>query len=761
MTKLRKKRRGLAILTTLLVLVLLLGLIAAFLTVNRAGNRFTVSSVERRQAQDAVLTALSYAWYNLEQNRDFGTGTFSGTESYPVAAPVLRLTKSLSGDTATATGDYSPVGNFAQPLGNITLTIRNNLRSTTPLDGVVPQRSVLVKAEVQIGGVSRKLETLLKPEPPSHEGLGAGRNLLLDDVSGLLRIASQDPYVNRIRAGDDLFLPSEDDVRFVKHGVAASTDRLMVGGSDLAAASDAAIQSAGDVSGGTYQPNATDSFKILDMDEADLSLPTNNSNLEGGTWTFGDITHYEYKPQAVPYEFDVPNPGGVGHHTVSGSVNRYRRRSSLYNVLTSPTGRKWAASTAIPGSTGVWEPPPPPTYDSVAGAASYGFASDTTGFVGPGAASIAKKDAHQIAPGFKANVVTAQLVVNPGYKINFSGNFIVEGEGDRKPELYFGYDMTLPDGVSPGGVVSQEFDNGPLGIESAKNDPASYMGVITTTGDFDVKGGVLGYGSMLADGNVTVKASSGLRTAPGLGVIVKGQNIVINPATEPEPALPGEPINTDHPVLSSAISGDWADYNDWLNFDAATRNARISDLKGRSAGSDATTLWGQFNTQIGGGGTLPALTGWPSTLTVEHYVRLKEFYQTRATGYNAGLGDETWLDLSARQVDAEKRIASIINDAANWAKSYKKTLQEAMTTPPTEIPDMYMQGLVYAEDNITINASGALKLEGAVVAKNGDLRINDATNVDVVYDRGMLDDLVSGGPAGSPIKLEKVFFILE
>lgn len=756
MVKNRRKKQGLAILTTLLILVLLLGLIGAFLTVNRAGNRFTISSVERRQAQDAALTALSYAWFKLEKDRDFGTGSFAGVETYPVASPMLRLTKTLTGDQAVGTGEYSPTGDWANPTGTITVTIRNNLRSTTPLDGVVPQRAVLVKAEVAVGGIERKLEVLLKPEPPAHEGLGSGQNLFLDDVSGLLRIASKDPYVNRIRAGNDLLMPSENDVRFLKHGVAASSNRLQVGGSDLSGASDAAVQAAGDTSGGTYMPNATGDFKIDDLDPNDLSLPTTNTDLEGGTWTFGDITHYEFKVQNVPYEFEVSTPGG-GSTTVSGSVNRYRRRSSLYNVLTSPTGRKWAAGTAIPGSTSPWEPPPPPTYDSVGGAASYGFGTDDTGFAG--GVSLPTTDAHEIGPGFKANVVTAQMVVRSGYKINFGGDFVVQGEGDRQPELYFGYDMTLPDGVSPGGVVSQESLAG--GLEAAQNDPATYMGVITSTGNFDVQGGVLGYGSMLADGDVTIKASSGLRTAPGLGVIVKGQNIVINPATEPEPALPGEPVNTDHPVLSSAIGSDWSDYNDWLDFDASTRNTRVADLKSRSAGATASTMWSQFDAQIGNGGTLPTLSGWPGTMTVEHYVRLKEFYQTVATGYNGGDGDATWLDMSARQVDAEKRIASIINDAANWAKSYKQTLQQVLTTPPANVPDMYMQGLIFAEDDITINADGTLKLEGAVVSKNGSVRINNATDVDVVYDRGMLDDLVSGGPPNAPIKLEKVFFILE
>jgi len=341
-----------------------------------------------------------------------------------------------------------------------------------------------------------------------------------------------------------------------------------------------------------------------------------------------------------------------------------------------------------------------------------------------------------------------------------NGDFVVTGEGDRSPELYFGYDLT------DGGVAQQESLN--EGLEEAQNRPAEFMGALVATGDLNVTGGVLGYGSMIAGGDLTIKASSGLRTAPGLGVVVKGQNVIVNPSTEPEPGLPGEPINVDYPIFRDAIQaesgGNWSQYDNWLDHQLDTRNAVINSLGSTSAGATAASLWGTLNTEIGDGGPFPAadLSGWPvGNITINQYVRLKEFYQTVSTGYNGGDGDIRWLDLNDRIEDADSRGAAVLDGAAYWAKSYKKSVQEYLTSPDPGLPEMYMEGLIYAEQDIIFNATGkSVKLEGAVVARNGSITINGASKIDLVYDRELLDDLLgSNGLDGAT--LEKVFFVID
>lgn len=763
-----RKKRGLAIITTLMILSLLLALISAFLVVNRAGNKFTLNSLEKRQAQDIALTALGYAWYELEKDQNWATVPPSAsTVQYPVSAPIIRFSQRLDGDTLVGDGVYAPNGNLAQPIGTVELRVRNNLKNTkNELTGIVPPRSVSVEATVRVGSITRKLDTLLRPKALSHESASAGRDLLLDDIDGLVRIESKDLYVNRIRSGNDLLLPDSDSVRFLKHGVAASGDRLKLGSTNLAGASDTVIKNAGDTVGGTFLPNSAPP-NIKEFNPDDFDLPTDVSSIEAGEWRFGGATKREYIPHDLNFEEVINSFTG---ETRRGRTRRYQKKESTYDTLTSPSGRVYPAKLARLGST-KFEPPYTPsggTYESEAAANSYGSDSPgESGFFHEGTGEIASgtpatpSDVHEIAPGVEVNVVTAQVVIHHGKKITSSGNLIFDGSGARSPELYFGYDL------SEGGVASQTaLDDG---LDAAKNDPSKYMAAIVANGDINVTGGYIGYGSLIAGGNLTIKASSGLSAAPGLGVLVKGNNIIINPATEPEPALPGAVVDTDYAVFRDAVNadsgGDWTNYNNWLSHTQTTRDNMISSLRGRSTGISASTAWSNFDSQIGDGGSFPSgllsSNGWSSgNLSVDQYVRLKTYYQTLAYGYNDGDGDPSWLNLSEHVEDSADRVENVLNGIAQWAESYKVSFKAFLDNPDPGLPDMFTEGLVFADNNITINADDKfVKLVGAVVAKNGDLRIDNASKLDLVYDRTLLDSLYLG--LGGAVKLERVFFTFE
>ena len=754
------QRRGLAILTTLLVIALLLGLLSAFLVVNRAGNRLTVNSVERRQAQDAALTAFDYARYSLEKDRLWADRDtpLSGSDQFPFVSPIAKfnLGNNADGD-GFITGEYSPSRDFASPLATVEMTVRNNLKSKTELAASVPKRAVNIRVVAKVGGVTRVVEGLLRPQVQSHESLAAGRDIDLSSTAGLTRFESKDPYVNRVRAGSDLFLPPNSDVRFLKHGEAASTDRLRLGSQSLESASDAAVIAAGDISGGNFLTNAPSGFTIADFDDSELDLPSQNESLPAGEWRFGDAVKVEY----ISHNLSYARTGPMGVPLPPGQVQRYQKKSSTYNILTAPNGQKYAAGTAIVGTT-VFDPPFPPAgfYPSEGAASSYGLGAAGPGGYGDTGAMYPESDVHTLTPGVEANVVTAQMVIHPGKNIQLSGDFIVTADGSRSPELYFGYDL------SPGGVATQTaLVNG---IEAAKDSPSTYMASIEANGDVNVTGGLLGYGSIIAGGDVTIKASSGLRAAPDLGVLVKGNNIIINAATEPEPALPGEPINVDYAIYRSAIvaesGGDWTQYNNWLDHDAATRGPIITNLKTQSSGATASSHWATFNAEIGGGGPYPAslLSSWPGgNINLGQYMRLKEYYQTVATGYNDGDGDVTLLNLSSREDDVSGRIQNVLNGIAQWAESYKKTFQAYLDSPDPGLPDMFIEGLLYADDSIIVNASGkSVRLEGAVVAKTGDIKINGASKAEAIYDRELVDNLYSAGGTG-PMLLEKVFMTFE
>lgn len=755
------KKRGMAIITTLMILSLLLALISAFLVVNRAGNKFTVNSLEKRQAQDGALAAFNCALMELEKNRDWGTKA-EPISSYPNVGPVLKFTFTWddTSKTLTGTSDYNPNG----ASGSVVLKVRNNLSKSKVgeiLEGIVPPSSVSVEATVKVGSVTRKLDTLLRPKPLSHESASAGGNLLLDDVAGLLRIESKDPYVNQVRAGKDLDLPGADDVRFLKQGVAASSQNLNVGGTNLASAPSATVTSFGNTSGGTYLPKA-DKPEVQTFDPSDFDLPDDVSTLEAGTWTFGGRVKTEYVSHHLNYETHDPVTGARGP---DGHTDRHQKKESTYDTLTSPSGKIYPAAAARLGST-VLDPPydPAPSYPDESSASAYGYgATGPTGFLGAFGTpdpSAVPSDVHTLATGVEVNVVTAQLALSPGRRVEVAGNLVFTGTGTRNPELYFGYD------ISGGGVATEtSLDDG---IDAAKASPADYMSAIMADGDINVTGGYVGYGSLIAGGDVTLKASSGLSVAPGLGVLVKGRNVIINPATEPEPALPGANVDADYSVFRDAVNadcgGDWTSYNQWLDHTADTRDGMLNSLGTRSSGLTASAAWASFDAQIGDGGAMPALPGWPGgNITIDQYVRLKTFYQTKSYGYDDGNGDPTWLQLTTRQDDAKGRVENVLNGIAQWAKSYKKTMQAFLASPDPGLPDMFTEGLIFAEQNVVINANNkSVKLVGSVIANQGDFQVNDATKLDLVYDRGLVDALHLGtSKAGKPINLEKVFFTLE
>lgn len=756
----KKNKNGLAIITTLMILSLLLALMSAFLMVNRAGNKLTVSSLEKRQAQDAALTALNYAWFMLEKDRDWAVPgqPLASSAQYPIVTPIVQLSQTFDGDTMVGTGVFAPNGNLSSPAGTVELRVRNNLDNRDELDGSVPPRSISVEATVNIGGVTRKLDTLMRPKALSHESAAAGRDLLLDDIAGLMRIESKDLYVNRIRAGRDAHLPSADDVRFLKHGIAASVDRLKSGSNDLASASDAFVKAAGETSGGTYLPNAT-APNISNFDPNDFDLPTDTSSLESGMWTFGGAIKVEYIEHDVGYD----EHDAFGVKKGEGHTKRHQKKESTYDILRSPSGKVYPAKDARLGTTVLYPPSPPASHYS-----SYADLSSSYPVVTPGPSGFPsatttepQQDVHELAPGVEVNVVTAQVAIHHGKKITVSGDLIFDGTGTRSPELYFGYD------ISGGGVATQTaLDDG---LDKAKDEPANYMAAIVAGGDINVTGGYIGYGSLVAGGDLTIKASAGLSAAPGLGVLVKGQNVIINPATEPEPALPGATVNADYPVFRDSINvdsgGDWTNYNDWLSHDDSVRDGMLASLSTTSTGTSASTAWSNFEAQIGDGGPYPSgllsANGWATgNLTVDQYVRLKTYYQTVSFGYDDGNGDPTWLDLGTRQEDSKDRVENVLNGIAQWAESYKVSMKSFLSDPDPGLPDMFTEGLIFAEDDVVINAdSKSVKLVGAVVAKNGDFRINDASKLDLVYDRELLDSLYTAG--SGPIKLEKVFFTLE
>lgn len=766
------RTRGIALITTMMVMALLLTLIGAFISVEKSSNRLTGNALERRGAQDACLTALNLAWNYLEDDPSWGTtANFSvlAPRDFPAAKPVVRIEQKLVGNDKILAGILHAEGNFTAPEAvSFEMRIYNNLRGrlATTFQGTlpVPAHSCRMICLAKSGSSTRRMDTILRQVPISYDSLVAGRDAEVQTTpGGLTRLESRDPWLNRVSAGDDLSLPAATNVQFLRTGTANSGNLRLNG---VPQTTENQLNSAGDASNGIYNigqgPPTIPQFNSENFMLPDD--PTKVTSVASGDYQFGGLERVRYLPQTIQWQEPPPPPppgGGPSGPGDSGSCQRYQRETSTYDQLIDAEGRIWVAAQAREGSV-ILDPPSVPTspLGSEGAAQNWGYDQGTEGF--PGGVEPPESDVHEIYPGLFANVVTAQMAIKPGYRMDCNGAFRVTADGDRLPEMLFGY------AFSPGGVAVQESLND--GLEAALAAPQNYMSAVVAGGDIDIPGGVIGYGSMIAGGDMTLKASSGLRTAPQLGVVVKARRLTVNPATEAEPQLPGEPVSTDYPIFQEAITsfagGDWTQFDNWLTETAAARLTTTQTLKATTLTLNASTVWSQLNTELGTSFPLPTLPpGWGGSLTLEQYIRLKEFAQTLASGYNHGQGDATWLDMTQHSVDAEARLSNTVSTMAQWAKSYKKTLQDYLASPNPEVPDMFYQGLVYADEDLTINANGkSFRLEGSAVAGR-NASVLGARSVDLVYDRALVDDQMRTNHAvngnTSHLRLEKIFFTMN
>lgn len=773
------KKKGIALVTTLMVMSLLLTLIGAFIQVERANQRLTGNALERRAAQDGCLTALNIAWNYLETEPNWGTNEnfpMTGPRNLPATNPTARIEPQLVGANKVLHGSLQPEGDFDGPSAvTFDLTIYNHLtgpQSRLPSTGgeiPIPARSCRLVCIARSGSSVRRMDTILRQVPISYDSLLAKRKADLGAATGLVRLESRDPYVNRMRAGTDLELPPAANVQFLKTG-SAEANRLFLNGT--AQTTDTQLEAANGSSAGTYlvgqgpptlptfDPN---NFKLPDD-------PAKVSNARAGEYHFGGLGHVAYNP--VTIEYYVPSPGGgppgspPPPPTVDG-CQRCQRETSVYDKLIDAEGRVWVSANSRTNSTTLSPPLPNGPLANESAAQNWGFDPGPEQFQETNGTTVTPNgglsDVHEIYPGLLANVVTAEMAVRSGFKIECDGRFVITADGARLPEMLFGYIFTS------GGVATQQslVD----GLDAALNEPNKYMAALVAAGDIDIPGGALGYGSMIAGGDMTVKASSGLRAAPQLGVVVKARNLTINPATEPEPLQPGEPVTMDYPVFKDAINtyanGDWAPFDNWLSHTGLERTTITQAMKTTPLSNSPTTYWNQLNTELHTSFAVPTWgTGWSGITTIEQYVRMKEYIQTLAAGYNHGQGDPSWIDMNAHSVDAEARLSNMVSTMAQWAKSYKKSLQAYLANPAAQVPDMFYQGLVYADGNLIINATGkSFRLEGSALA-GGDAIINGARSIDLVYDRELVDNQLktnhtTANGNTTHLRLEKIFFTIQ
>ena len=725
------------------------------------------------RAQDAAIAMVNHAWSLLEVDHTWGTGNtlgYSGAEELPAGNPKMRLQQDTDAEGLFLVGLFDDGGNFDNPAVRCELRVYNNLANRSvmvenPPSPQVPARSVRLHATANANGAKKTLEVLMRRQPVVHESVGSGGFASIAPNASLVRFESNDPYVNRVKA-DSMSLPPASNTRFAERGTATVSDNraLRLGALNLQGANQNTIDNAQATTGGQFITNG-ESPDVPDISEDMLNLPSTEIEIPDGEYEFGELDSTEYIQHTVGYDVQVPNPNGPGTTTVTAYTQRYQQKIVTYTALEGPDGNQWVSDVGVSVS---YDPPQPPNYNEE----NYGYGqAGETGF--PGGNTYNQRNVQTIFgtpdAGVTVNLATGQMAFSTGVTVKADGDFRLTADGDLDPQLLFGYDISTADGVPRQQSIRD-------GLEAAQDNPDTYMSAINVAGDFSVRGDATGYGSVIAGGDLRLQASSGFRNHPGLGVVIKGESVTIDPATQIEPGFPGEPTSVDYSVYRDAINsyagGDWSQFDSWMELTSDQRSTIIGDnpstaLRSTMLPNGAADYYQRLQGEMGL--TLPPPnfanefgSAWGGNqITMGQYLRLREWMQTVASGFNRGNGDETWMDMTQRIDAVAGRLENQLTGHASWADSYKISLQNYLQNPQQVVPDMFYEGLLYAGNGgLDFNGGNRnVRIEGSIISK-GNLSIT-GDKVDLVYDRDALDDLFKYNSLNGVMRLERVFYNLH
>ena len=231
-----KKKRGIILISTLLLIFFLVLVSSAFININTNNLRLTTSVRDQELATLAAMSGVKCAQMRLEQftNDSFSTswGGCTGTdrnftgEGIPTGVSKAFSSITENGNSGLVTGNLRNGAQFLLAFAcepkttdiNGTPSSYNNLSSITsqPRSASyrnVPQRSVHLIVVGSAGGVSRTVEVILKKQVLTDSSAFAGNNLTVGIAStsaadNLWYINSVDPFDNSVRANGNITAPT-------------------------------------------------------------------------------------------------------------------------------------------------------------------------------------------------------------------------------------------------------------------------------------------------------------------------------------------------------------------------------------------------------------------------------------------------------------------------------------------------------------------------------------------------------------------------
>jgi hypothetical protein len=746
------KPRGIALISALMTAALLTVLVGAFLTVNRANSAITGNVVARQAAQNVCLSALHYVWGELERDQAFGAEGFPtgvGQRSFPDTNPILKL--KLHGDRdnpddlnanyikgeIVATGETFEV-KFVNNISN------RHVLTETQL-GDIPGRCV----RLEVLGVSSKselrLSAVLRKTPYVDTSALSSDDMkisLLETTGTAWSLKSTDPYVNQVRSNSKIVGPSalDSQLKFQERprgGVALAHEDIELGGRSVLSSPTFKSQSE-EAAGGSFEAGAPE-IEVPDLERSNLAFPSEVVTLPPGDIQMGIAKSHKWESTTF---FE-----GTVDEVVRWRKKVYDHNSMVHaeNTWVSETSTLASDSGEISGpSDGFAEPDSEEGFQNLDNPP--GPLDDRPILYSDGEVDSEHK--------MVADLQTGQITLSPGTTFQVDGELrFIQNEEAPQAHLFFGYEFT------PDGPVF-------MGGNNAAEEPEKNSAALTTTDDLFIDGIITGFGSIYSDGEVDMRAKSGLRAEKDLAVAVHGERIRFTAEEPPESSATNTLSDLDFEVYAEAMGPGYDSYKEWHEQDLGDRFNTIgwdpenpTGLRSKRLSHGPDYYWDKLKDELDLGeppdwSAAPFGSDWTDGMSFEEYIRLKHWAENE---------HDAWLEKPGPNFSlVTDEINNRIGVYSNWAVRMNLPMQDYMQQDVATVADIFFVGLVHAGSGgfIADANEGSMLFEGSLVSQ-GTLDIQQSKAVDFIYNRDYLDDVVKQFQGSSQTSLDQVYFRLQ
>jgi hypothetical protein len=488
-----KQKKGIALITVLMVSVVMMILLGSFVRLNLQNFGFMNNDQHQVASAEAARSAFDYCLYRLERNRNWGASAFEGGKDASVS-------KSL--EVEKVEGTHTIKGKVLESGAEFEVVVLNNINGASEVDnleeGMIRLR---ITANRGSGRVTR--EAVLKTAP-LFDGSVVASELIDIDAENLI-VSSTDPMRNRLRSKGSIKVPNytgnhlkfqpadnatERGVLWAKNGIESGSKDL----SDPDVNLDAAKKTQGQ-----FLPNANTHHEIYDLQLSEIATNETNIPLKSGIYVFNRRT--------------IESAAGPSYN-----VPVLERRDWAVNSEGEVEGgdirEVWFPKGSLPeGAKGM-------DYFGIGGVS----AEDGVHAVGSGEFSIGGTDGrvkvnfNSLDEKYEENggeFKPPSLVLDSTVNFEVNGDFgVTSFDSEYHPTIKFQDPRTgIVDGgdVEKGGIVNSVVDVESSGVSNASGSGRT-SGSITThstkegkPGSIYIGGAISGSGKLLADGNVTVR----------------------------------------------------------------------------------------------------------------------------------------------------------------------------------------------------------------------------------------------------------------